>query len=90
MGLDLLSGERVTATRAIVSNLTIWDTYGKLIGPGRTPAAVSAQLKKLHAWGTYLVFAGIEEPAAARPRSNTTLLVTDWHNGKEYEADSRN
>jgi phytoene dehydrogenase-like protein len=89
MGLDLLSGERVTATRAIVSNLTIWDTYGKLIGPGRTPAAVSAQLKKLHAWGTYLLFAGIEEPAAARLPSNTTLLVTDWHNGKEYEADQQ-
>jgi phytoene dehydrogenase-like protein len=86
MGLDLLSGERVTATRAIVSNLTIWDTYGKLIGPGRTPAAVSAQLKKLHGWGTYQLFAGIEEAAAARLRSNATLVVTDSHNRKEYEA----
>jgi len=27
-GVDLLSGERVTATRAIISNLTVWDTYG--------------------------------------------------------------
>ena len=85
IGLDLLSGERVTATRAIVSNLTIWDTYGKLIGPGRTPAAVSAQLRKLHAWGTYLLFLSIDEAAAAGLRANTTLVLSDWPNGKEYE-----
>jgi len=85
IGLDLLSGERVTATGAIVSNLTIWDTYGKLIGPGRTPAAVSAQLRKLHGRGTYLLFLGIDEEAAARLRVNTTLVLTDWHNGKEDE-----
>src|SRR5882762_8091022 len=30
VGVDLLSGETVTASRAIVSNLTCWDTYGKL------------------------------------------------------------
>jgi phytoene dehydrogenase-like protein len=85
IGLDLLSGERVTATRAIVSNLTIWDTYGKLIGPGRTPPAVSAQLRKLHAEGTYLLFAGIEETAAARLRANTTLALTDWPDEKESD-----
>lgn len=85
IGLDLLSGERVTATRAIVSNLTVWDTYGKLIGPGRTPPAISAQLRKLHAWGTYLVFLSIEETAAARLGANTTLVLTDWHNGNENE-----
>lgn len=86
IGLDLLSGERVTATRAIVSNLTIWDTYGKLIGLGRTPPAVSAQLRKLHARGTYLLFAGIEEAAASRLRANTTLALTDWPDGKESES----
>src|SRR6185369_6307662 len=32
IGIDLLSGERVIAKKAIVSNLTIWDTYGKLVG----------------------------------------------------------
>jgi len=85
IGLDLLSGERVTATRAIVSNLTIWDTYGKLIGPGRTPAAISAQLRKLHAWGTYLLFLGIDETAAAGLRANTTLVLSDWPNEKEHE-----
>ena len=85
IGLDLLSGERVTATRAIVSNLTIWDTYGKLIGPGRTPTAVSAQLRKLHAWGRYLLFLSIDEAAAAGLRANTTLVLSDWPNGKKYE-----
>src|SRR5256885_11467946 len=29
IGIDLLNGEQVTATKAIVSNLTVWDTYGK-------------------------------------------------------------
>src|SRR6185369_9182639 len=32
IGVDLLSGERMTARKAIVSNMTVWDTYGKLIG----------------------------------------------------------
>ncbi|MGH9929212.1 MAG: phytoene desaturase family protein, partial [Pyrinomonadaceae bacterium] len=27
-GVDLLSGERIDATRAVISNLTVWDTYG--------------------------------------------------------------
>ena len=31
-GVTLLSGETVTASRALVSNLTVWDTYGKLVG----------------------------------------------------------
>ncbi|HZN05136.1 MAG TPA: FAD-dependent oxidoreductase, partial [Pyrinomonadaceae bacterium] len=31
-GVDLLSGETVIAGKAVVSNLTVWDTYGKLIG----------------------------------------------------------
>src|SRR6185436_4205574 len=43
-GVDLLNGERVVATKAVISNLTVWDTYGKLIGMGRTPPSISAQL----------------------------------------------
>jgi phytoene dehydrogenase-like protein len=65
-GVDLLSGERVTATRAIVSNLTVWDTYGKLVGLRRTPPAASAQLKQMSAWGVYQVFMLIDEAAVAR------------------------
>jgi phytoene dehydrogenase-like protein len=87
IGLDLLSGERVLAKRAIISNLTVWDTYGKLVGPGRTPTAVSSQLKTLHAWGTYLLFLGMDKAAAAQLRANTTLALTDWDNASEREAD---
>src|SRR5207248_1740848 len=56
IGVDLLSGERVTARRAIISNLTIWDTYGKLVGPGRTPKSIARNLRGLSAWGSYLLF----------------------------------
>src|SRR5215207_7996922 len=52
-GVDLLSGERVFANKAIVSNLTIWDTYGKLIGLNRTPAEIKKQLSMLHGTGVY-------------------------------------
>ena len=65
-GVDLLSGERITATRAIISNLTVWDTYGKLVGLRRTPTAISAQLKQMSAWGVYQVFLQIDEAAVAR------------------------
>lgn len=43
IGIDLLSGERVLAN-TIVSNLTIWDTYGKLVGLNRTPPEIKKQL----------------------------------------------
>jgi len=65
-GVDLLSGERVFAKKAIVSNLTIWDTYGKLVGLNRTPAEIKKQLSMLHGSGVYVVYAGIEEAAAPR------------------------
>jgi phytoene dehydrogenase-like protein len=87
IGIDLLSGERVLAKRAIVSNLTVWDTYGKLIGPGRTPAAVSSQLKKLNGWGTYLLFLGMDKAATSKLRANTILVLTDWDGAKERDAD---
>jgi len=64
-GIDLLSGERVVATRAIISNLTVWDTYGKLIGLRRTPPTLSAQLKQMSAWGVYQVFMLIDAAAVA-------------------------
>ena len=87
-GLDLLSGERVTATRAIVSNLTVWDTYGKLIGLSRTPASISTQLKQLQAWGAYLLFLGIDQATASRLSSSRILAVTDWQEDQTYAPDS--
>jgi phytoene dehydrogenase-like protein len=87
-GVDLLSGERVTATRAIVSNLTVWDTYGKLIGPGRSPKPVSAQLKQMHGWGAFLIFLSMDAAAASRLRSNCTLALTDWQTNEIYSPDN--
>jgi len=86
IGVDLLNGERVTARR-VISNLTIWDTYGKLIGPGRVPSNVSAQLKQLHGWGFYLLFLGLDKDAVSRLNSNTTLLLSEWQYDKTYEPD---
>lgn len=66
IGVDLLSGETVIARKAIVSNLTIWDTYGKLIGLNRTPLETKKLLKTLQGSGAYVVYASIEESAVAR------------------------
>ncbi|HEX5966571.1 MAG TPA: FAD-dependent oxidoreductase, partial [Pyrinomonadaceae bacterium] len=66
IGVDLLSGETVIARKAIVSNLTVWDTYGKLIGLNRTPLETKKLLKTLEGQGVYLVYASLEEPALAR------------------------
>ena len=65
-GVDLLSGERVFAKRAIVSNLTVWDTYGKLVGLNRTPPEIKKHLKELRGAGVYVVYAGIDDSAVAR------------------------
>jgi phytoene dehydrogenase-like protein len=65
-GVDLLSGETVIAHKAIVSNLTVWDTYGKLIGLNRTPLQTRKLLKTLQGQGAYIVYASLEEPALAR------------------------
>jgi len=87
-GVDLLSGERVTATRAVVSNLTVWDTFGKLIGLSRTPASISAQLRQTQSWGAYLLFLGMDRVAASRLSSTRILAVTDWQEDQLYSADS--
>jgi phytoene dehydrogenase-like protein len=66
VGVDLLSGERVFAGKAIVSNLTIWDTYGKLIGLNRTPAEIKKQLNMLQGTGVYVIYAVMEKQAVVR------------------------
>ena|ERR1041385_2460474 len=77
VGVDLLNGERVFASRAIVSNLTIWDTYGKLIGPARTPRDVSTTLKSMSAFGSYQMFLTIKESAASALPAARMLIVPD-------------
>jgi phytoene dehydrogenase-like protein len=66
IGVDLLSGERVFARKAIVSNLTIWDTYGKLVGLNRTPPEIKKQLNTLQGTGVYVIYAMMEDAALAR------------------------
>jgi prolycopene isomerase len=77
IGVDLLSGERVFARKAIVSNLTIWDTYGKLVGLNRTPSEIRKRLNTLHGSGVYVVYASIEESAVARLPSERMLVKDD-------------
>jgi C-3',4' desaturase CrtD len=86
-GVRLLSGETVEATRAVVSNLTVWDTYGKLVGLERTPEEVRRRLKALHGWGAYLLYLGIEEAAAESLPAEHILALTDWCEGLEYDAE---
>jgi prolycopene isomerase len=84
-GVELLSGETVRATRAVVSNLTVWDTYGKLIGLARAPAEVRSRLKRLRGWGAYQVFVGVEEEAARRLPSGRVLAVEEWPEGAAFD-----
>ena len=75
-GVDLLSGERMLASKAIVSNLTIWDTYGKLVGLNRTPPEIKKHLNTLRGTGVYVVYASIGTSASARLPS-PRMLVKD-------------
>jgi phytoene dehydrogenase-like protein len=73
-GVDLLSGERVFAKKAIVSNLTAWDTYGKLVGLNRTPPEIKKTLNALRGAGVYVVYASMENPAVSRLPSERMLV----------------
>ncbi|MCA1593423.1 MAG: NAD(P)/FAD-dependent oxidoreductase [Acidobacteria bacterium] len=84
-GVDLLSGEFIGARRAVVSNLTVWDTYGKLVGLNRTPAEVRARLKNLRGWGAYQLYLGMDDEAAGRLPSEQILALTDWQEGQPFD-----
>lgn len=88
-GVDLLSGETVTASRAIVSNLTLWDTYGKLVGLNRTPTEIRKQLNRLRGWGAYLLYLAMDEDAAASLVSDRVLALTDWQEGQDYDPETK-
>ncbi|HEX3282758.1 MAG TPA: FAD-dependent oxidoreductase [Pyrinomonadaceae bacterium] len=89
IGVDLLSGERVTATRAIVSNLTLWDTYGKLVGLNRTPSEIRKAMQTLRGWGAYLMFLSIEDKCVDALASNRVLALTDWQADSEYDPENQ-
>lgn len=90
IGVDLLTGERLMASRAIVSNLTVWDTFGKLVGLNRTPSELRKRLNSLRTLGVYLLYFGISEAAASKLPNNRILALTDWphdidHNPEEFQ-----
>jgi C-3',4' desaturase CrtD len=87
-GVDLLSGETVEATRAIVSNLTIWDTYGKLVSLSRTPADVAALLRSSTAWGAYQLYLSSDEGAVARLPCERIMLLSAWQDGIEFDPET--
>lgn len=88
VGVDLLSGETVSASRAIVSNLTVWDTYGKLIGLNRTPPQVRKRLGSMRGWGAYLIYLGMNETAASRIPAHI-LTLTDWQEEQDYNPETQ-
>lgn len=83
VGVDLLNGETVSAKRAIISNMTIWDTYGKLIGLKRTPPEVRSVLTNLESDGVFLIYASMEEAAADRLPSELMLVAPGSSQGDE-------
>ncbi|MET0625798.1 MAG: NAD(P)-binding protein, partial [Pyrinomonadaceae bacterium] len=87
-GVTLLSGETIGATRAVVSDLTVWDTYGKLVGSDHTPADLRARLKRLKGWGAYQIFVSLEEDAARRLPSDKVLALSDPREGETFDAES--
>jgi C-3',4' desaturase CrtD len=87
-GVTLLSGETIGASRAVISNLTLWDTYGKLVGAEHTPANLRPLLKRLRGWGAYQIFVSVDEEAAARLPSDKVLALSDWREGETFDAES--
>lgn len=83
VGVDLLSGERVTASKAIVSNLTLWDTYGKLVGLNRTPTEIRKQLQTLRGWGAYLLYLSLDETSGPSYPDHV-LALTNWQETAAY------
>ncbi|HZH89471.1 MAG TPA: NAD(P)/FAD-dependent oxidoreductase [Pyrinomonadaceae bacterium] len=86
-GVDLLSGESVRATRAVVSNLTVWDTYGKLVGASRTPGGLRERLKSTRGWGAYLLYLGADDDAVRRLPAEHLLALDSWQEGETYDAE---
>jgi phytoene dehydrogenase-like protein len=83
--VHLLSGETVDASRAVVSNLTVWDTFGKLAGLDHTPLEIRKRLKDINGWGVYLLFLGVAEAQAQSFSSRHIIAVTDLQEGQAYD-----
>ena len=80
-GVDLLTGETLGASLAIVSNLTVWDTFGKLIGLNRTPAEIRKALGSMKGYGAYMAYVGIDDAALSNLPSERILAVGEALHG---------
>jgi C-3',4' desaturase CrtD len=87
-GVTLLSGESVEARRAVVSNLPVWDTFGKLSGAERVPADVRSRLKSLRGWGAYLLFLGMDDETGARLPCERVLALSGWQHDTAFDPES--
>jgi phytoene dehydrogenase-like protein len=83
VGVDLLNGETVSASRAVISNLTAWDTYGRLIGLSRTPPEIRKALKELRGWGAYLMYVSMDHDISLP--SDHLLLLMDWQDSENFD-----
>lgn len=83
VGVHLLSGETVIASKAIISNLPVWDTYGKLVGLDKTPAEVRQRLRGLNSTGLYQIFLGIDQINAEAIPAQCILAVNDRPSDEE-------
>lgn len=86
-GVVLLSGETVEASKAVISNLTIWDTYGKLVGLNRTPSALRQELKALRSNGSYFVYLGIDEDLALSLGSSQLVVTSSESDAGGFNPD---
>jgi phytoene dehydrogenase-like protein len=75
IGVDLLSGERVLAKRWIVSNLTVWDTFGKLIGINKTPPFIKSNLNQTQGNGAYVIYAAVDSSVLPRLPAHNFLVA---------------
>lgn len=85
-GVDLLTGETVAASRAIISNLTVWDTVGKLVGLNRTPVEIRKLVGSTKGWGAYLVYLGINEATAANLVANRIVALPELESDFDPES----
>jgi C-3',4' desaturase CrtD len=76
-GVILLTGETVQASVAVISNLPVWDTYGKLVGLNNTPSELRSRLKDTNSSGVYQVCLGLNEESAAAISCERILAITN-------------
>jgi prolycopene isomerase len=87
-GVTLLNGETLPASRAIVSNLTVWDTYGKRVGLKHTPDDLRERLKRERGWGAYLLYLGADDKAIETLPLEHIIALDNWPDGEPYDAAS--